>query len=448
MHVDQLVSRLKDGTLDTVQVAAVDMYGRLIGKRFTAESFLRDVHGGCTHGCNYLLVVNFEMDPQPGYPLANWASGYGDFEMRPDDTACFLLPWEPGSALVLTDFHHHDGRPVEEAPRQILRRQLQRLAERGLKAHMASELEFFLFQQDYAAAAAQNYAALTPSSTYRIDYQLLQPGRDEPLMRAIRQGMLAAEIPVENSKGEWGRGQHEINIRYGDPMLTADRHLIFKQGTRHLAQAHGKSVTFMAKPFHGEAGSSCHIHLSLADGDGPAFWDPAAHTGGRLFRQFLGGLMKYSRELCLFFAPTINSYKRYESLSWAPTRQAWSTDNRTTGYRVVGRGPSFRIENRMPGADANPYLAFAAMIAAGLAGIEESLDCGPEYRGNAYIDDSLPTLPSTLHQALDLWEISSLAPRAFTPEVAAHYLHAGRHEVREFDAAVTDWERQRYFERI
>jgi glutamine synthetase len=448
MHVDQLVTRIQDGTIDTVQVATVDMFGRLIGKRFTGEAFRRDVLGGCTHGCNYLLVVDFEMDPQPGYQLANWASGYGDFEMRPDPAACYLLPWEPGAALVLTDFHHHEGGPVEEAPRQVLRRQLQRLAERGLSARMASELEFFLFDQDYPAAAARNYTGLTPSSPYRIDYQLLQPGRDETLMRAIRQGMLGAEIPVENSKGEWGRGQHEINIRYGKPLVSADRHIVFKQGAKHLAQDHGKSITFMAKPFQGEAGSSCHIHLSLAAGKEPAFWDSTSHGGSLVFRQFLGGLMKYSRELCLFFAPTVNSYKRYESLSWAPTRLAWSTDNRTTGFRVVGHNASFRIENRMPGADANPYLAFAAMIAAGLAGMEEGLDCGPEYKGNAYVDETLPSLPVTLHEALDLWEISTLAPRAFTPEVTAHYLHAGRLEVKEFNAAVTDWERQRYFERI
>jgi glutamine synthetase len=267
-------------------------------------------------------------------------------------------------------------------------------------------------------------------------------------MRAIRNGMLAAGIPIENSKGEWGCGQHEINIAYGAPLLVADRHTIFKHGAKHLAQAHGKSITFMAKPHQGEAGSSCHLHLSLADDRGNVFWDEPAHAPSPIFRQFLGGLMKYTRELCLFFAPTINSYKRYEAMSWAPTRQAWATDNRTTGFRVVGHGGGFRVENRMPGADANPYLAFAAMIAAGLAGIHEGLDCGPEYQGNAYVDEALPALPTTLREAVELFAHSELAEAAFGAEVVQHYLHAARLEIREFDAAVTDWERRRYYERI
>jgi glutamine synthetase len=313
---------------------------------------------------------------------------------------------------------------------------------------MASELEFFLYQQDYPAAARQGFAGLTPSSEYRIDYHLLQPTRDEPLMRALRNGMLGAGLPIENSKGEWGRGQHEINIRYAEPMLMADRHTLFKQGAKQIAQAHGKSITFMAKPFAGEAGSSCHLHLSLWREGRNVFWDDAAHAASPLFQQFLGGLMKYSRELCAFFAPNINSYKRYEAMSWAPTRQAWASDNRTTGFRVVGHGQSFRVENRMPGADANPYLAFAAMIAAGLAGIEEGLACGPEYQGNAYVDESLPALPTTLRDSLDLLETSEVAEKAFGVEVVEHYLHAGRLEVRAYDATVTDWERQRYFERI
>ena len=448
MDADALLARIADGTIDTVQVAAPDPFGRLVGKRFTGECYANDVAGKATHGCSYLFAVDFEMEPQAGYRLANWESGFGDFEMRPDPSGCFLLPWEPGSALVISDFYHHDGRPVEEAPRQILRRQLERLAARGFTASMASELEFFLYQQDYPAAAAGGYAGLTPSSAYRIDYHLLQPTQDEPLMRAIRKGMIAAGLPIENSKGEWGRGQHEINLRHAEPLLMADRHLVFKQGAKQLAQAHGKSITFMAKPFHGEAGSSCHIHLSLWRDRESAFWDPTADAPSTLFRRFLGGLMKYSRELCLFSAPTINSYKRYESMSWAPTRQAWAEDNRTTGLRVVGHGGSFRVENRMPGADANPYLAFAAMIAAGLAGIEEELDPGPEYHGNAYMDTSLPALPGTLRDALDLFEASTLASTAFGREVVEHYLHAGRLEVRAFDAAVTDWERRRYFEQI
>jgi glutamine synthetase len=448
MTLDELLASIRDHAIDTVQIGAPDMLGRLVGKRFTGECFARDLTRGTTHGCNYLFAVDMEMEPQNGFRLANWDAGFGDFEMRPDFSAITLLPWETASALVLADFHHHDGRRVEQAPRTILQRQLEQLAARGWRASGATELEFFLFQEDYTAAAQKDFTRLTPSSDYRIDYHLLQPGRDEPLMRAIRNGMLAAGIPIENSKGEWGRGQHEINIMHADPLAMADRHTIFKHGAKHLAQAHGRSITFMAKPFQGEAGSSCHIHLSLQDRTGGIFWDEPAHAPSATFRHFLGGLMRYSRELSLFFAPTVNSYKRFEAMSWAPTRQAWATDNRTTGFRVVGHGPSFRVENRMPGADANPYLAFAAMLAAGLAGVDETIECGPEYQGNAYVDPSLPALPTTLRDALDLFEQSDLARRSFGADVVEHYVHAGRLEVQQFDAAVTDWERRRYFERI
>jgi len=448
MNSDELLTKIQDGIIDTVQVAAPDMLARLVGKRATGDFFARELANSTTHGCNYLFAVNMEMDPQDGYRLANWDAGFGDFEMRPDLGATYLLPWEEASALVFCDFHHHDGKPVEQAPRTILRRQVERLAARGLTANVASELEFYLFNEDYSAVAQKGFTHLVPSSNYRIDYHILQPGRDEPVMRAIRNQMLAAGIPVENSKGEWGCGQHEINITYSDPLTTADRHVVFKHGAKHIAFQHGKSITFMAKPFRGEAGSSCHIHLSLRNEHGSVFWDDNAHGASPLFRHFLGGLMKYSRELCLFFAPTINAYKRYESMSWAPTRQAWATDNRTTGFRVVGHGPGFRVENRMPGADANPYLAFAAMIAAGLAGIDEKLECGDEYHGNAYVDATLPELPSTLRDSLDLFEKSEVARKSFGAEVVEHYAHAGRLEVREYDAAVTDWERARYFERI
>ncbi|MHA3774358.1 glutamine synthetase family protein [Verrucomicrobiota bacterium sgz303538] len=449
MNLDMLLSRIESGIIDTIQIGAPDMLGRLVGKRFTGEFFAREVINGTSHGCNYLFAVDMEMEPQNGYRLANWDAGFGDFELRPDFNAIFPLPWETSNALVFSDFHHHDGAHVEQAPRTILRRQIEKLAERGWKGNIASELEFYLFQESYDGAAEKSYEKLTPSSLYRIDYHLLQPARDEPLFREMRNQMLAAGIPIENSKGEWGRGQHEINITYADPLTMADRHIVFKHGAKHMAHQDGRSVTFMAKPFHGEAGSSCHIHVSLFDKDGRnLFWNQTEHGPSLLFRQFLGGLMKYSRELCYFFAPTINSYKRYEAMSWAPTRQAWATDNRTTGFRVVGHGSSFRVENRMPGADANPYLAFAAMLVAGLAGIEEGLDCGSEYRGNAYIDESLPALPTNLRDALNLFEHSELAKRSFGADVVEHYAHAGWLEVRAFDAAVTDWERQRYYERI
>jgi glutamine synthetase len=448
MNREELLTKIQSGVIDTVQIAAPDMLGRLVGKRATGEFFARELLNGTTHGCNYLFAVDMEMEPQDGYRLANWDAGFGDFEMRPDLGSIYALPWETASALVFCDFHDHSGNAVEQSPRAILRRQMERLGRRGLHANIASELEFYLFNEDYDAAAAKGFANLTPSSNYRIDYHILQPGRDEPIMREIRNAMLAAGVPIENSKGEWGCGQHEINITYADPITAADRHVVFKHGAKHIAQAHGKSVTFMAKPFHGEAGSSCHIHISLRHEHGNAFWDEAAGGPSELFHQFLAGLMKYSRELCLFFAPTINSYKRYEAMSWAPTRQAWATDNRTTGFRVVGHGPSFRAENRMPGADANPYLAFAAMMAAGLAGIDEGLECGPEYHGNAYVDAALPALPSTLREAVDLFEKSEVATRSFGADVVEHYIHAARLEIRQFDAAVTDWERARYFERI
>ncbi len=448
MTREQLLNGIQEGAIDTVQVATPDMLARLVGKRATGAFFTDQLANGSTHACNYLLAVDIDMEPQDGYRLANWEAGFGDFEMRPDFAAIFPLPWESSAALVLSDFHHHDGRLVEEAPRTILRRQIERLAERGLRANIASELEFYLFNESYQAAAEKSHAGLTPSSNYRIDYHLEQPARNESILREMRNSLLAAGIPVENSKGEWGCGQHEINITYAEPLLMADRHVVFKHASRHIAQRHGKSVTFMAKPFRGEAGSSCHIHISLRDAQGNVFWDEKAHGPSALFRHFLGGLLKYSRELCLFFAPTINSYKRYEAMSWAPTRQAWATDNRTTGFRVVGHGQGFRAENRMPGADANPYLAFAAMIAAGLAGIDEALDPGAEYFGNAYVDSALPALPSSLRDALDLFEKSDVARESFGEAVVEHYVHAGRLEQRAFDSAVTDWERRRYFERI
>lgn len=448
MNTDALLAGIKAGQIDTIQVAGPDMASRLVGKRFTADCFLSQLVKGSTHGCNYLFAVDLTMEPQDGYALANWEAGFGDFELRPDLNAIFLIPWEASSALVFCDFHHHDGKLVEQAPRTILRRQVERLESLGLRANIASELEFFLYNEDYDAAARMDHTGLTAASSYRIDYHILQTGREEPLIREIRNQMLAAGLPIENSKGEWGVGQHEINMTYADPMLMADRHVIFKHGTKHIAQAHGKSITFMAKPKRGEAGSSCHIHVSLFDEKGNVFWDKDAHTGTELYRHFLGGLLKYCRELTLFFAPTINSYKRFEAMSWAPTKQVWATDNRTTGFRVVGHDSGFRIENRMPGADANPYLAFAAMIAAGLAGIEEKLECGAEYHGNAYVDAKLPSIPSTLRDAAELFAASELAKKSFGKEVVEHYTHAARLEVREFDAAVTDWERQRYFEQI
>lgn len=480
MTYNQLKAQIRAGTVDTVLVAMPDPFGRLVGKRCHAGYFLDHVATHGTHGCNYLLAVNLDMDPQTGFRLANWESGFGDFAFRPDLTTLRLLPWQTGAALVLCDTAHHDGTLVAEAPRTVLRRQVERLAQQGLTCYCASELEFYLFNQTYHAAFQNGYQSLEPSSDYRIDYHLLQPTRDEPLMRAIRNGMTAAGIPVESSKGEWSRGQHEVNFTYTEPLPMADRHVLFKQGVKEIAEQHGKAVSFMAKYAPTEAGNSCHLHLSLWKGDQNLFaveraearkaeasgrpsrssrrTAPSASTpsaspsdpspGSDLFRRFLGGLMKYSPELCLFYAPTINSYKRFQPGSWAPTRMAWATDNRTTGFRIVGHGRAFRIENRMPGADANPYLALAAMIAAGLAGVEEGLDCGTEYVGNAYVDSRLPHLPRSLRDSTDLFEGSKLAHAAFGDAVVEYYVHHARLEHQAFSDAVTDWERRRYFEQI
>jgi glutamine synthetase len=454
----KLKTLIKSGQVDTVIVAFPDVFGRLVGKRCTGPFFLDSVAEHGTHGCNYLLTVNIEMDPLDGFKLANWESGFGDFAMQPDLSSSRILPWQESAALVICDYVHHDGKLVSEAPRSVLKRQLQLLEERGLSARMASELEFFLFNNSFHDAYAAEYRHLNPASDYRIDYHTMQPAQEEPLFRSVRNLMCQAGVPVESSKGEWGRGQHEINFRYDEPLTMADMHVVFKQGLKEIVTQHGKSVTFMAKPWASEVGSSCHIHVSLWHGGRNLFWRSAgakdagrqagAGASSKVFRQFLGGLMKYSPELCYFFAPTINAYKRYQAASWAPTKMAWAHDNRTVGFRVVGEGPSFRIENRMPGADANPYLAFAAMLAAGLAGLDEQLDCGEIYKGNAYTDSHLPALPRTLRQAADLLHASALARRALGDDVVDFYVHTARLEADAYDNAVTDWERLRYFERI
>ncbi len=448
MNLQDLKTKIKSGLIDTVIVGFPDVFGRVVGKRFTGQCFLETVLGHGTHACSYLLTVDIEMEPMEGFKLANWEKGFGDFEMRPDLSTLRLLPWLPATALVLCDLLQPDGKPVDEAPRTLLQRQVELLARKKFTCQIASELEFFLFNDTYHEAFTKNYLGLAPSSDYRIDYHTLQPGRDEPLFRSMRNLMLAAEVPVESSKGEFGRGQHEINFIYTEPIAMADGHVIFKQGVKEIAAQQGKSVSFMPKPFVHEPGSSCHIHTSLWQNGRNVFWDTRKKTGSKIFRQFLGGLLKYSRELCCFFAPTINAYKRYQSASWAPTKLAWSDDNRTAGFRIVGEDKSFRIENRMPGADANPYLAFVATIMAGMAGIEEGLDSGGKYEGNAYVDTALPSLPRTLREATELLNGSRLARKALSDAVVDFYVHTARVEVAAFDNVVTDWERARYFERI
>jgi glutamine synthetase len=463
MNLKQLTTQIRSGAIDTVIAAVPDICGRLVGKRFAGKYFLDSIAKHGTHACSYLLTVNIEMDPLDGFKLANWDKGFGDFKMQPDFSTIRPLPWLPGTALVLCDFVHENGDVVREAPRSVLRHQLELLAKKGLSSFFASELEFFLFNNTFHDAFQAEYRSLTPSSDYRIDYHTMQPARDEPLFRQVRNQMAAARVPVESSKGEWGRGQHELNFIYDEPLPMADLHVVFKQGLKEIVAQHGKSATFMAKPWATEVGSSCHIHISLWK-RGRNVFSPANSgnhskrntqhatrnmpSGSQFFRQFLGGLIKYSPELCYFFAPTVNSYKRYQSASWAPTKMAWSHDNRTVGFRVVGEESSFRIENRMPGADANPYLAYAAMLAAGMAGVEERLDCGEDYRGNAYIDPALKALPKTLGEAAALLARSKLARKAFGDEVVDFYVHTAELEMRAFNDAVTDWERIRYFERI
>jgi glutamine synthetase len=448
MNLNELRAKVEEGDIDTVVVVIPDVFGRLVGKRFTGRFFLENVVEHGTHACNYLLTVNIEMDPMDGFQLANWEAGFGDFAMAPDFLTLREIPWQPGAALVLCDLTRESGERVAEAPRSLLRQQIEALQDAGFTCMIASELEFYLFNNAYSDAFASGYRNLSPSSDYRIDYHTMQPARDEGLFRAVRNMMCDAGVPVESSKGEWGRGQHEVNFIYDEPIPIADMHVLFKQGIKEIAAQQNRSITFMAKPTMSEAGSSCHIHCSLWKDGANAFWDKNARGPSKLFRQFLGGLLKYSPELCYFFGPTINSYKRYQPGSWAPTRMAWSNDNRTVGFRVVGSGSGYRIENRMPGADANPYLAFAATIAAGMAGIRENLDCGDDYQGNAYVDPKLAALPSSLSSAVEMLRGSRLAKEAFGESVVEFYARTGELEARAYNNSVTDWEKARYFERI
>lgn len=431
---------------DTVIVAFPDAYGRLMGKRLTLPHFVEHVADHGWHACNYLLTVDLAMNPMDGFRIAGWDQGYGDFTATVDPATLRPLPWSPGTALALSDLRHEDGRLVEEAPRRVLARQVERLAERGWRALIGSELEFFLFAETYRDLAAAGYRQPVRSADYLIDYHLLAPGRDEAVLRRLRQEMTGARVDTECSKGEWGLGQHEVNLACTDPLEMADRQVVFKLGAKEIAGQEGRSITFMAKWSADEAGNSCHIHSSLWQDERPLFVD--ADGPSRLFRAFLGGLLRYGRELCYFFAPTVNAYKRYQAASWAPTKLVWSHDNRTCGFRILGRDAAFRIENRMPGGDANPYLAFAATIAAGLRGIDDGLDAGEPYLGNAYLDDSLPSLPQTLDAAAALLDESVFARETFGDDVIDYYVRTAQIECDSYRSAVTDWERTRYFEQI
>lgn len=452
LTVAELQELVRQEAIETVVVGFTDHFGRLMGKRFDAEFFVGGIHEQGTHGCDYLLTVDMEMEPVPGYSFANWELGYGDFHLVPDLSTLRRASWLHKTALVLCDvIDDKKHQPVTIAPRSMLQKQLAQAAALGFTAQAASELEYYIYENSYRQAQQKNYTNLQPMGWYIEDYHLLQGAREEKFTAAARYHLKHSGIPVENSKGEWGLGQHELNIRYAEALTMADRHAVFKQCCKEVADQLGLSVTFMAKPYSGQAGSSCHIHLSLWQGDSNAFAGDTSFgpvQGSDTFRWFLGGWMKHVPDIMVFLAPTINSYKRYEDGSWAPTRIAWSYDNRTAGFRVVGQGASLRIECRIPGADVNPYLAYAASLAAGLDGITNKIEPPDIFSGDVYAAQHLPRVPYTLPEAIDRFAVSEFAQQTFGEEVVAHYTHFFRTEQQAYNSAVTDWERQRYFERI
>ena len=447
---DALKAAVSAGTIDTVIVAMVDMQGRLVGKRFHAQYFLEAAHAE-THACDYLLANDMDMEPVPGYAVASWQKGYGDFVLRPDLSTLRPLPWLEGTALALADVLDHHHQELGHSPRAMLKAQIRRLAAAGMRAFCASELEFYLFDETYQSAMQKRFCGLQTAGTYIEDYHILQTTKEEGVMRAVRNGLQAAGIPVENSKGEWGPGQEEINLRYADALDMADRHVILKNAIKEIAWAKGKAVTFMAKWNYALAGSSAHIHLSLWDkaGAAPLFFDAGAEFAmSPLMRCFVAGQLKYARDITYFLAPYINSYKRFQVGTFAPTKTVWSRDNRTAGFRLCGEGGrGIRIECRIGGADLNPYLAFAGLIAAGLAGLDEKLDLQPPFSGDAYHGEALPEVPKTLREATDCFDRSSMLRQAFGDGVIDHYAHAARWEQFEYDRRVTDWELLRGFER-
>ncbi|MFJ3924275.1 glutamine synthetase family protein [Streptomyces sp. NPDC090022] len=444
---EELRALVASGEIDTVVLAFPDMQGRLQGKRFAAQFFLDEVLSHGTEGCNYLLAVDTDMNTVDGYEMSSWERGYGDFAMHADPATLRRVPWNDGTAMVLADLAWHDGSPVVAAPRQILRRQLERLAEHGFTAQVGTELEFMVFQDTYEQAWNANYRGLTPANQYNIDYSVLGTGRIEPLLRRIRNEMQAAGLTVESAKGECNLGQHEIAFRYDEALVTCDQHAIYKTGAKEIASQEGVSLTFMAK-YDQREGNSCHIHLSLTDADGcNAMAGDGPGGMSETMRHFLAGQLAALRDFSLLYAPNINSYKRFQPGSFAPTAVAWGVDNRTCALRVVGHGRSMRFENRLPGGDVNPYLAVAGLVAAGLYGIENRLELPEPCAGNAYTAD-FAHVPATLRDAAELWENSEIAKAAFGPEVVAHYRNMARVELDAYDSAVTDWELRRSFERL
>ncbi|GAA2437317.1 glutamine synthetase family protein [Streptomyces glaucus] len=447
LGVEELHALVAGGEIDTVVLAFPDMQGRLQGKRFAARFFLDEVLRHGTEGCSYLLAVDAEMNTVDGYAMSSWDRGYGDFAMRPDPATLRRVPWNAGTALVVADLAWSDGSPVAAAPRQILRRQLERLAGHGYTARVGTELEFIVFKDTYEQAWEANYRGLTPANQYNVDYSVLGTGRVEPLLRRIRNEMAGAGMTVESAKGECSPGQHEIVFRYDEALVTCDQHAIYKTGAKEIAAQEGVSLTFMAK-YDEREGNSCHIHLSLADASGASAMPGAAADGmSQVMRHFLAGQLAALRDFCLLYAPHVNSYKRFRPGSFAPTAVAWGRDNRTCALRVVGHGRSLRFENRLPGGDVNPHLAVAGMVAAGLYGVEQRLELPEPCPGNAYTA-GFAHVPATLREAAELWENSPIAQAAFGEEVVAHYRNMARVELDAFDAAVTDWELRRSFERM
>jgi glutamine synthetase len=442
--LDDLTAQVESGEVETVVVGFTDHYGRLCGKRFDAGFFLDEVASVGTHGCDYLLTVDMEMEPVPGYRFASWAQGYGDVHLVPDLSTLRRADWLDATAIVLCDVHDQRTHELASvAPRTILREQVRRAAEAGFSAQAATELEYYLFNTSYHDAAHTGYRDLPPAGWYLEDYQLLQGARTEPFHAAVRRHLSRSGVPVESSKGEWGLGQHELNIRYAEILDMADRHVIYKQCLKETADRHGVSVTFMAKPMADRAGSSSHVHISLWRDGVNAF---AGESD--LLQWFVGGCLAHVSDVMVFFAPTINSYKRYVDGSWAPTRIAWSQDNRTAGFRLVGHGQSQRLECRIPGADCNPYLALAGLLAAGLDGVANQTEPPAIFAGDVYAASGFERVPRTLRDATDIFAASPFAKAVFGEDVVEHYTHFLRTEQAAFDMTVTDWERNRYFERI
>jgi glutamine synthetase len=447
LSVDQLRTQVRDGAIDTVVVAFPDMQGRLQGKRIHAQFFLDSVLEHGTEGCNYLLAVDIDMNTVDGYAISSWERGYGDMQMTPDFSTLHPVPWLPGTAMVIADLGWLDSghSPVVESPRQILRAQADRAAALGFTALAGTELEFIVFNDSYEQAWTSAYRGLTPANQYNVDYSLIGTSRIEPLLRDIRNGMYAAGLVVESAKGECQLGQHEIAFKYDEVVRTADKHSVYKTGAKEIAAQHGQSITFMAK-FDAREGNSCHIHMSLRGTDGRIVFDEG-DGATPLFDSFVAGIQATLREMTLLYAPNINSYKRFQPGSFAPTSTAWGHDNRTCSLRVVGHGAGLRLENRIPGGDVNPYLALAGMLASGLRGVEQELPLEPPYVGNAYLSDH-PKVPSTLREARDLFAASAVAREALGDAVVDHYVNNADVELAAYDAAVTDWERFRSFERM